>query len=91
MFPATLVLRCPADPVRSRRYYIGRAEEAQTRQAASLIHRSTFRPLGRICYDLIGQDRALEQLFRVLSVQSQRFSVAPIVVVLCGTDSFPPF
>ena len=31
-------------------------------------------------YELIGQDRVLEQLFRVLSMPS----MAPIVVLLCG-------
>jgi hypothetical protein len=66
------------------RYYVRRAEEPQIRRTTSLIHRSVFRPLTRVCYDLIGQDHALEQLFRVLSVQSQQYLVAPIVVLLCG-------
>lgn len=35
-------------------------------------------------YDLVGQDCVLEQLFRVLSIQSRGLSVAPIVVLLCG-------
>lgn len=62
------------------RYYIARADAPQTRRASSLIHRSFFRPLTRVRYDLIGQDRALEQLFRVLSMPT----MAPIVVLLCG-------
>ncbi|EKM55024.1 uncharacterized protein PHACADRAFT_96058 [Phanerochaete carnosa HHB-10118-sp] len=62
------------------RYYITRADAPQTRRASSLIHRSFFRPLTRVRYDLIGQDRALEQLFRVLSMPT----MAPIVVLLCG-------
>ncbi|KZT02344.1 P-loop containing nucleoside triphosphate hydrolase protein [Laetiporus sulphureus 93-53] len=62
------------------RYYVKRAEAPQTRRASALIHRSFFRPLARVRYDLIGQDRALEQLFRVLSMPS----MAPIVVLLCG-------
>ena len=62
------------------RYYIERADSPQTRRASALIHRSYFRPLARVRYDLIGQDRALEQLFRVLSMPS----MAPIVVLLCG-------
>ncbi|KAG2368458.1 hypothetical protein BDR07DRAFT_1478230 [Suillus spraguei] len=37
----------------------------------------------RVRYDLIGQDWILEQLFRVLSMHSQRLSVSPIVVLLC--------
>ena len=62
------------------RYYIERADSPQTRRASALIHRSYFRPLTRVRYDLIGQDRVLEQLFRVLSMPS----MAPIVVLLCG-------
>ncbi|KAH7929696.1 hypothetical protein BV22DRAFT_1191906, partial [Leucogyrophana mollusca] len=66
------------------RYYVSRADAAHTRQTSQLIHRSFFRPLTRVRYDLVGQDRALEQLFRVLSMHSQRLSVTPIVVLLCG-------
>lgn len=62
------------------KYYIKRAEAPQTRRASALIHRSFFRPLARVRYDLVGQDRALEQLFRVLSMPM----TAPIVVLLCG-------
>lgn len=62
------------------RYYVKRAAAPQTRRASALIHRSFFRPLARVRYDLIGQDRALEQLFRVLSMPS----MAPIVVLFCG-------
>ncbi|TFK88323.1 P-loop containing nucleoside triphosphate hydrolase protein [Polyporus arcularius HHB13444] len=62
------------------RYYIERADSPQTRRTSALIHRSYFRPLTRVRYDLIGQDRVLEQLFRVLSMPS----MAPIVVLLCG-------
>ena len=78
-----------ADP--ATRYYISRAEAPQTRRASALIHRSFFRPLTKVRYEMIGQDRALEQLFRVLSMPS----MAPIVVLLCGTcwesfsNSFP--
>ncbi|TFK54692.1 P-loop containing nucleoside triphosphate hydrolase protein [Heliocybe sulcata] len=66
------------------RYYISMADNTDTRRASALIHRSFFRPLARVRYDIIGQDRALEQLFRVLSMNSQSFSVAPLVVLLCG-------
>ncbi|OCH92089.1 P-loop containing nucleoside triphosphate hydrolase protein [Obba rivulosa] len=64
------------------RYWLARAEAPQTRRASALIHRSFFRPLARVRYDLIGQDRVLEQLFRVLSMPS----MAPIVVLLCGAS-----
>ncbi|TCD68469.1 hypothetical protein EIP91_010755 [Steccherinum ochraceum] len=62
------------------RYFISRAEAPQTRRTSALIHRSFFRPLAKVRYDLIGQDRALEQLFRALSMPT----AAPIVVLLCG-------
>jgi hypothetical protein len=38
---------------------------------------------------MIGQDRALEQLFRVLSIHSQQLSITPIVVLLCGMGFVP--
>lgn len=66
------------------RYFVARADNAHTRQTSRLIYRSFFRPLTRVRYDVIGQDWALEQLFRVLSMHSQRLAVAPIVVLLCG-------
>jgi len=66
------------------RYYITRAVSPSTRRISQLIQRSFFRPLTRLLYDLVGQDCALEQLFRVLSVHSKQISVAPIVVLLCG-------
>ena len=69
------------------RYYVTRADTTHTRQTSQLIYRSFFQPLTRVRYDLIGQDWVLEQLFRVLSMHSQRLSVAPIVVLLCGVFS----
>lgn len=66
------------------RYFMARADNAHTRQTSRLIYRSFFRPLTRVRYDVVGQDWALEQLFRVLSMHSQRLAVAPIVVLLCG-------
>ncbi|KAJ7080411.1 P-loop containing nucleoside triphosphate hydrolase protein [Mycena belliarum] len=66
------------------RYYLRRAEADLARKASALIHRSFFRPLTRMRYELVGQDRALEQLFRVLSMHSQQLSVLPVVVLLCG-------
>ncbi|EMD38231.1 hypothetical protein CERSUDRAFT_64497 [Gelatoporia subvermispora B] len=82
------VLRDESNPMSSiledmdpaTRYWLARAEAPQTRRTSALIHRSFFRPLARVRYDLIGQDRVLEQLFRVLSMPS----MAPIVVLLCG-------
>lgn len=66
------------------RYYVERADTPHTRRTSALIHQSFFRPLTRVQYELIGQDRALEQLFRVLSIHSRQLSVTPIVVLLCG-------
>ena len=70
------------------RYYVDRADAAHTQQSSALIHRSFFRPLTRVRYELIGQDRALEQLFRVLSMHSRQLAIAPIVVMLCGKPVF---
>ena len=70
------------------RYYVDRADAAHTQQSSALIHRSLFRPLTRVRYELIGQDRALEQLFRVLSMHSRELAIGPIVVMLCGKLAF---
>ncbi|TFK61003.1 P-loop containing nucleoside triphosphate hydrolase protein [Pluteus cervinus] len=66
------------------RYYVARADAAHTRRTSALIHRSFFRPLTRVRYELVGQDRAIEQLFRVLSIHSRQLSATPLVVLLCG-------
>lgn len=71
----------------SHRYYVARADAPHTRRTSALIHRSFFRPLTRVRYELVGQDRALEQLFRVLSIHSRQLSSTPIVVLLCGEFS----
>jgi hypothetical protein len=65
-------------------YYLGRAQDPEALRAAALVQRSEFRPLARVRYDLVGQDRALEQLFRVLSMQAQRLTAGSVVVMLCG-------
>lgn len=69
---------------RGYRYYVSKAEDPQVQRLTAMIERSTFQPLTQVRYDLIGQDRSLEQLFRVLSMHSQQKHVAPIVVMLCG-------
>jgi len=66
------------------RYYVDRADAPHTQQSSALIHRSFFHPLTRVRYELIGQDRALEQLFRVLSMHSRQLTITPLVVMLCG-------
>ncbi|KAG6812077.1 hypothetical protein H0H92_004543 [Tricholoma furcatifolium] len=65
------------------RYYVERADAPQARGVSALIQRSFFRPLTRVRYELVGQDRALEQLFKDLSIHSRQLSVTPIVVLLC--------
>ncbi|KAK7038237.1 C3H1-type domain-containing protein [Favolaschia claudopus] len=65
-------------------YYVRRAGEEHAKRSSALIHRSFFRPLTRVRYELVGQDRALEQLFRVLSIHSQQLTTLPVVVLLCG-------
>ena len=80
--PAFEAMKSQMDP--ATRYFINRADAPNTRRTSALIHRSFFRPLARMRYDIIGQDCAFEQLFRCLSIQSQNLSVNPLVVMLCG-------
>ena len=80
--PAFEAMKSQMDP--ATRYFINRADASKTRRTSALIHRSFFRPLARMRYDIIGQDCAFEQLFRCLSIQSQNLSTSPLVVMLCG-------
>jgi len=80
--PAFEAMKSQMDP--ATRYFINRADAPKTRRTSALIHRSFFRPLARMRYDVVGQDCAFEQLFRCLSIQSQNLSVSPLVVMLCG-------
>ena len=80
--PTFEAMKSQMDP--ATRYFINRADAPKTRRTSALIHRSFFRPLARMRYDVIGQDCAFEQLFRCLSIQSQNLSVSPLVVMLCG-------
>lgn len=52
------------------KYYVDKADASLTRKTNGLMRRSFFRQLSRLRYGIIGQDRALEQLFRVLSIHS---------------------
>ena len=80
--PAFEEMKSQMDP--ATRYFINRADAPKTRRTSTLIHRSFFRPLTRMRYDIVGQDCAFEQLFRCLSIQSQNLSATPLVVMLCG-------
>jgi len=80
--PLSNALMDAMDP--ATKYYIERADAPQTGRTSALIQQSFFRPLTRVRYELIGQDRALEQLFRALSIHSRQLTVTPIVVLLCG-------
>lgn len=80
--PAFEAMKSQMDP--ATRYFIDRADAPKTRRTSTLIHRSFFRPLARMRYDIVGQDCAFDQLFRCLSIQSQNLSVSPLVVMLCG-------
>ncbi|KAG7446255.1 P-loop containing nucleoside triphosphate hydrolase protein [Guyanagaster necrorhizus] len=66
------------------RYYISRTTAFLTKSSSTLMRCSSFRPLARIRFGIIGQDRALEQLFRVLSIHNNQKATAPIVILLCG-------
>jgi hypothetical protein len=66
------------------RYYVSRAEAPQTRRISKLLEQSLFRPLGRVRYEIVGQDQVFEQLFTVLNQHSKTHTLAPLVILLCG-------
>ena len=66
------------------RYYVSRAEAPQTRRISKLLEQSLFRPLGRVRYEIVGQDQVFEQLFTVLNQHSKTHTLTPLVILLCG-------
>ncbi|KAI0282089.1 P-loop containing nucleoside triphosphate hydrolase protein [Russula aff. rugulosa BPL654] len=66
------------------RYYVSRAEAPQTRRISKLLQQSSFRPLARVRYEIVGQDHVFEQLFTILNQHSKTHSTAPLVILLCG-------
>ncbi|KAG6849541.1 hypothetical protein H0H93_007629 [Arthromyces matolae] len=70
-----LDLKDVLDP--ATRYYVERADATAGQVSSALIQRSFFQPLTRVRYELIGQDRALEQLFKDLSIHSRQLSKWP--------------
>lgn len=74
---------CRTDALSLYRYYLSRAAAPQSAQSLA-IRRSFYRPLTRIRFDFVGQDRALEQLYWVLGMHSQQHMVNPLVVMCCG-------
>lgn len=66
------------------RYYVSRAGASPTRRISKLLQQSLFRPLGRVRYEIVGQDQVFEQLFTVLNQHSMTHTAAPLVILLCG-------
>ncbi|KAH8117111.1 hypothetical protein DFH11DRAFT_1579357 [Phellopilus nigrolimitatus] len=68
------------------KYYLNRATAAgpQSAQTSAALRRSDFRPLARMRFDFVGQDRALEHLYWVLGMHSQQPIGTPLVVLCCG-------
>lgn len=63
------------------KYYLNRAGGSLSSAA---LRRTDFRSLGRMRFDFVGQDRALEHLYWVLSMHSQQPIGTPLVVLCCG-------
>lgn len=63
------------------KYYLNRAAGSLSSAA---LRRTDFRSLGRMRFDFVGQDRALEHLYWVLSMHSQQPIGTPLVVLCCG-------
>ncbi|KAI9508444.1 P-loop containing nucleoside triphosphate hydrolase protein [Russula earlei] len=66
------------------RYYVSRADALQTRRVSKLLQQSLFRPLGRVRYEIVGQDHVFEQLFTILKQHSRTHSTSPLIILLCG-------
>ncbi|KAM6500197.1 P-loop containing nucleoside triphosphate hydrolase protein [Amanita muscaria] len=67
-----------------RAYFLEKAEAAERQRTTAMIRRSSFRPITRVRYEIVGQDRVLEHLFKVLSIHTRQLSATPLVVLLSG-------
>ncbi|KIL67162.1 hypothetical protein M378DRAFT_185841 [Amanita muscaria Koide BX008] len=65
-------------------YFLEKAEAAERQRTTAMIRRSSFRPITRVRYEIVGQDRVLEHLFKVLSIHTRQLSATPLVVLLSG-------
>ena len=70
----------------SQRYYLEKAGAPETQRAIALMRGSSFRAVARVRYNIVGQDRVLEQLFKVLSIHTRQRTAPPIVVMLTGEN-----
>ncbi|KIJ44307.1 hypothetical protein M422DRAFT_168513 [Sphaerobolus stellatus SS14] len=68
------------------KYYLNRPESLDLESKATLkaLQASSFAPLAKAKFDIIGQDRVLEEFYRVLGRHSQRKGWNALVILLCG-------
>lgn len=57
-----------------------------SKPALDVLQKSSFAPVAKARFDIIGQDRALDELYRVLGAHSQRKGKNALVILLCGAS-----
>ncbi|KAF8496320.1 P-loop containing nucleoside triphosphate hydrolase protein [Gautieria morchelliformis] len=69
------------------KYYLNRQSlDIDSKPALDVLQQSSFAPLAKARFDIIGQDRALDELYRVLGTHSQRKGKNALVILLCGAS-----
>lgn len=70
------------------RYFLNRPQslDVDSKPALDVLQKSSFAPLAKARFDIIGQDRALDELYRALGVHSQRKGKNALVILLCGAS-----
>ncbi|KAF8582296.1 P-loop containing nucleoside triphosphate hydrolase protein [Ramaria rubella] len=70
------------------KYYLNRplSLDVDSKPALEALQQSSFAPLARARFDIIGQDRVLDEFYRVLGTHSKRKGKNALVILLCGAS-----
>ncbi|GJJ12328.1 hypothetical protein Clacol_006569 [Clathrus columnatus] len=68
-------------------YFLTRQSlDLDSKPTLQALEQSSFAPLAKARFDIIGQDRVLDEFYRVVGVHSQRKSRNALVILLCGAS-----
>lgn len=67
------------------RYFLTRQSlDLDSKPTLQVLEQTSFAPLAKARFDIIGQDRVLDEFYRVIGLHSQRKSRNALVILLCG-------
>lgn len=66
-------------------YFLTRQSlDLDSKPTLQVLEQTSFAPLAKARFDIIGQDRVLDEFYRVIGLHSQRKSRNALVILLCG-------